>query len=264
MNSLDQIVEKFGAHVETLFKVEGPFQAVDQGFMGVFLRNGEDQVHCHLCGKWLRMLGPHLWRTHKIKTDAYRKKYGLPLEFPLCGRSVSAGRSERSLDPTHLERLRKLGKKYRLKGKKLRRKIRLAMKYAKNNAAHENKHGACEQQILRRFLLVCDRIGKSAGQNDLEAHDNALRGIIYRRYGSLNAFKDKHGLEKIERAPISSDEELLSAIIKFYDENNRVPMASDFNGKAKAIRHRFGSWHRALSIAGFSPEPAALRSFLVQ
>jgi hypothetical protein len=255
---VDQLKEKFGdLEVETLFKVEAPFTPAGEGFNGLLvIRKDDGNIHCHECGKWFKMLGPHLFKKHEMKSDEYRYKYGLPLEQPLCTRRLSSQRSDVALRPEHVELLRKIGKKYRLKGKALSKKLRKVMKYANNNAAHKNKHGACEDQMLRRYLIVCDIIGKMAGQNDLTEYDNALRGLIGRsKHKTLNGFRKYHKLTTIARAPISTETHMLACLRKFYHKYGRVPRSYDFKGHTpsnQAIRNRFGGWHRALLDAGFS------------
>src|SRR5271166_3128953 len=79
--------------VETLFKAEPPFMQVKDGFgyMGVVLRDKiEDTVQCHICGIWKSMLVQHVRLTHKMTLDVYRQKFGLPLNFPLCGLATSS------------------------------------------------------------------------------------------------------------------------------------------------------------------------------
>ena len=51
-----------------------------------------------------------------------------------------------------------------------------------------------------------------------------------------------------------SNEELIEKIKKFYQENQRIPLKREFNS-LRIFRERFGSWNRAIRIAGFDPNP---------
>ena len=62
----------------------------------------EDRVQCHLCGKWLRMIGStHLTRRHGWTLAQYRDVFGLLKGEPSCAR----GTSERLRDHT-MQRIR--------------------------------------------------------------------------------------------------------------------------------------------------------------
>lgn len=247
-----QIAERFGVNVkvESIFKSRGPFQESDKGFLGLVLINAEDKIHCHICDQWFSMLGVHVYRKHGITSDQYRKKYGLPLRFPLCGRGVSKKHSDAFFKDKHLARLLRLGKLHRLKGQALRKKMRRVMRLSASTAAHENKHGACPEQMRERYLIVCDQVGKMAGQNDLTKHDNALRMLIQRKYRNLNTFRKVNGFNEVAKAPIKNDHELLAELRNLSVEKGRPPMAKDLKGRTKVFRQHFGSFSRALKIAG--------------
>lgn len=44
----------------------------------------EDKVMCHICGKWLVYLAPHLRWKHNLTPDEYREEFGLNIGQPLC------------------------------------------------------------------------------------------------------------------------------------------------------------------------------------
>lgn len=259
-----EIAEEFGDSIETLFKVTGPFTRADFGYMGVLLRSEDDKIHCHLCGKWFKLLGTHINKSklpgHGMDSATYRLKYGLPLTFPLCSRTMSAMHSEVSSRPEQLARLRKLGNKYRPSGKKLSLKLKRSMKYTLNNEAHQNKHNSCAAQMYTRYLAVCDIVGKTASQRDLIKYDDALRGHIYRKYKTINAFRAKHKFTTVARAEITTEVKVIAQLRKFRMLTGRVPRPGDFvhapagGFTTQAIRRRMGSWHRALLMAGFSPD----------
>lgn len=49
-------------------------------------------------------------------------------------------------------------------------------------------------------------------------------------------------------------EDLINKIKYFYDENGRIPLKREFN-MYKEYQRRFGSWNKAIRLAGFDPNP---------
>ena len=44
-----------------------------------------DKIQCLICEKYFKALGTHLYKTHHINVDQYKKKFGLPWSRGLCG-----------------------------------------------------------------------------------------------------------------------------------------------------------------------------------
>lgn len=57
--------------------------------IGRLLRDGEDRLCCHLCGRWFAALGPHL-RVHGHTAVSYREAMGLGSTSALVSHTVSA------------------------------------------------------------------------------------------------------------------------------------------------------------------------------
>lgn len=55
---------------------EGDWDGPHYGDIGVFLQDGE-QVQCHCCGEWKRMLVQHIRLKHNLTTAEYRAIFGL-------------------------------------------------------------------------------------------------------------------------------------------------------------------------------------------
>jgi len=240
------------AKIETLFKVEPPLEELKNGFgyKGVILRNiEEDTLQCHICGVWRKGLSTHIVKAHKILTEDYKKEFGLPLSFPLVSKSTSAKHSKRASSEKSLENLRK----YRNPTKASHSRPRWKMKYFRNNHAFHNMKGACKEQIERRFLIVADIVGKEPSIKDLDKYDKSLHGIIRRRYKTINKFRKKFGYCIRKKAKIFSDDELIAFLRKEYTKTNELPRANTYrkgSPNTETIKNHFGSWRRALVIAG--------------
>ena len=63
-----------------------------------------DKVQCHLCGRWIRNLGLHISRGHKIMCDDYREMFGLARSFALCSNVFSQQQKK-----LHGDRIQKYG-----------------------------------------------------------------------------------------------------------------------------------------------------------
>ncbi|MBI1888335.1 MAG: hypothetical protein HYS15_00140 [Candidatus Spechtbacteria bacterium] len=50
-----------------------------------------------------------------------------------------------------------------------------------------------------------------------------------------------------------SDTEMLQRIKDFYIRQGRIPLKKEFNNTYKEYKRRFGSWNRAVELAGFEP-----------
>ncbi|MBI4708215.1 MAG: MucR family transcriptional regulator [Candidatus Omnitrophica bacterium] len=257
-NEDDNFISSLDEHVETIFKVEPPLMQIKEGkgfgFMGVMLRNTvEDKLQCHICGVWRKGLSTHTNQAHQISADEYRKKFQLPLTFPLVSLSTSQKHSDRANTKKNLDHLNKVRNIEKLNNVSRKKRQRF-MRYARNNLAFQNQRALCEEQLERRFLIVADIVGKEPSQIDLIKYDCSLWGAIRRRFGTINEFRRKNNYEIKKRAKVFSDEKLLSCIIKFYHQHKIIPRPSHFKGtkpNIETFRNHFGSWNRALSLCGF-------------
>src|SRR5436190_15803132 len=57
---------------------------------GELVRDGDERVRCHLCGRFMRMVGgTHLRITHGWTIDAYREAFQLRQHVPTCSQQLS-------------------------------------------------------------------------------------------------------------------------------------------------------------------------------
>lgn len=248
--------------VETVFKVEPPLTEVSPkigyGYMGVILRDKiEDKLQCHICGRWFKSLTSHL-RTHKIKSREYKIRFSLPLTYPLVSRSISEKFSNnvdycfKGVD--RKKAIRKAIKNSLIRRFENKRKYSKIMRYSSTNMAFQNIRGICNEQILRRFMIVSDIIGGEPKTGDLVKYDNNLLAVIMRRYGNLNNFRKHHNFTVSKTPNRYTDEQLISIVRRFKIETGRRPKESDFVGKipsVHAFKNHFGSWNRLLTLSGY-------------
>lgn len=110
---------------------------------------------------------------------------------------------------------------------------------------------------LRRFK---NENGRSPGQNDFVNNPEYPNYSIYRkRFGSWNNALMLVGLDINKRDKKYTDEELLDCLKQFYQENGRIPMASDFLNNFEyphrnTYMERFGSWNNALEMTELNLE----------
>ena len=55
---------------------------------------GADAITCLDCGKKAKMLKRHLFTAHGLTADEYRRRRGLPADYPVVAQNYSARRSE--------------------------------------------------------------------------------------------------------------------------------------------------------------------------
>ena len=255
--------------VENLYKTghNAPYQPLEKGlfgYLGVLICHKKTGlVQCHLCGAWKTSLPPHLKWAHSITAEAYRRRFGFPLRFPLCSadmsyrmsRLASARIAAQKNKPWLFSKIQMLRRKGSALSKSVGRKTAMARK----TPSFENEHNLCPDQILRRVTVVADCVGRFPSFTDMQRHDTAVATAICRRYGSWNKFKKANFPKEQQRTwqgEVWSADQVLFAIRKWTKEHRRAPQARDFNKKDKAypstttIVGRFGSWNRALHMAG--------------
>lgn len=236
--------------IETLYKAEEPFMAIEQpffGYQGVILRNKvNDTIQCHYCGLWFKYLAPHLKHGHKTNVHEYKKKFSLPMTAALCSKKLSETARENALKwESHHPMKANQGREI-----KERKNWRRNLKYSLNNMGRINAIGACEEQVQKRYISIMDFLGREPGEKDLAEHDSALRAIIHRRFGGLNAFKEKYSLGTVRNR--WNREKIVAAIREKYKTKKSSLKISDFETcpSRRTIIKKFGSWNRALTAAG--------------
>lgn len=69
-------------------------------------------MQCHLCGRWFKALGTHLYKKHEITADDYREKFGLRYTTALvseCTHDRLSISTKASMDLDRLAAIRALG-----------------------------------------------------------------------------------------------------------------------------------------------------------
>lgn len=244
--------------IENLYKdgVNAPYQKVvnGSGYHGVLIKDkSTGKVQCHVCGKFYESIPLHSYQKHKLNAADYKLKYGFASTFPLCSVKVSKQRREKSMR----DKMWELGglekyKKARLAG------LRKRHKQGGFSLAFVNSRNICNEQIYRRYMLISDKIGSLPSAKTIRKYDPPLDGVIRSRFGSFNKFKLKFNLpanKRNERNPHSNDR-ILSILRGYYKKELRIPLADDFKRpkmgiSQKVILARFGSWNRAMMMAGF-------------
>lgn len=273
MDKLTQ--EGIEGDIETLFKAQPPYMEVEAGYgyLGVMLLNKvTDKVQCHVCGEWFKNLGWHV-HSHNLTARQYKEKFSLFYYTPLCGRSVSRQRSNNykthPKNKTFIERLKRMNAEGKMGGGYVKKKNPEYYKRGGNNSGQRtmaflNSKGFCERQMLSRYLIVAGIVGNtSPSHRQLFKYDRPLYQKIVRQYGNVGNFKKKYGYALLKwGARKYTEEYILADIIKFAKENGRVPRSRDFTGNRRGnkvsketIRKHFGSWNRALTLAGFERFP---------
>jgi len=239
-------------HIETVFKVEAPIEELKKyhGYKGVLLRDTDkDLVQCHLCGEWYQHLQKHVTTGHKMKEFTYRKKFGLPLHFPLCNKKYSEVARKTLLSNI------KNNPPSRSKGRRknlITKKGKANHFYSYNNASWDNKKGACPEQLNKRYLAVADIVGADPSKLDLAKYDPPLYSMIVRRGMTLNTFRAKYGYTVRPKSKKVSEHEIIGAMRKIYLNKGKVPATRDFwSGRPnyKSIIRMYGSFRKALMAA---------------
>jgi hypothetical protein len=246
--------------IENAFKVEPPLFEMDGGFgyLGVVRRNRVlDVIQCHICGKWYANLTPHISRIHEMSVRAYKMRYQLPIKFPLISRRLSMTISKNSSKPEALERLKRdlpklLAASHGKRGRRNSR--RMLRNYSRQNLSFQNKRGICERQIEDRYVGISEVLGCEPSWPWLNKNEPSLHGIIQRRYGTFNRFKKLRGFVITPRSRLWSERALISKIRMVAKHLHRIPRSGDFrvgSPNYQTFLYRFGSWNRALTLAGF-------------
>ena len=244
----------YADYIETAFKVAPPVRLVDGGFgcVGVLMRDPKtDTVQCHVCGKWWESLGRHLI-THRLTAAAYREKYGLIRGFPLCSRALSATISADTKARTD--------RKWRQRGFRKGENGHICGKMREKPLAWYNARGLCPEQADQRYEMVIESSGKRIpSDGDIQRMDKGLYSLIRNR-GGLNKWREARGFDTRQARAKHTNAHLLGALRKVGAEKGRAPVYQDFMGVvgrpgALTIAKRFGSWTRALHLAGLKAEP---------
>ena len=219
------------------------------GFQGVVMYDdAEDQVQCHLCGKWFESVGSHLTMTHHMSSEDYKVRYGLTLGTALCSRQISNRNRQVGLSRVaHFNRVRNVWSKTR----KPRRFVGCA---PRGSMQMKNSVGLCDLQVRSRYDIVKAIVRREPTFDDLDKYDSKLGCWIRNHHGSINKYRASIGVKERYWAPVTLIE-CVAALRKCAKDKRRMPYTTDFQYRgakphAATILNRFGSWANALRTAG--------------
>lgn len=128
------------------------------------VRIDDDQMQCHICGKWYKSVGLHSVYAHELTADEYREAFGLNhqqgLVSPRLSERLRRNVQQRYIDhPEQLEKFKESTKKIPVESKRkaggFERRPQLRKKYEEN-----------------RVSFVCKQCGKR-----IKSHDSSRRSF---------------------------------------------------------------------------------------
>lgn len=256
-------------NVETLYKAEPPLEKLAEpyhGFWGTPLINKiTGDLQCHICGAWFKNLSVHVNKRHGISARDYKIAFRLPLSQALITRESSRRRSEGTREQQKRRGYRvadnpkaKIWQRKRVK----RTKQALSGRLLTKEDWFNNKNGACDQQLLRRYAIVSELAGKEIpSKRDFMIYDPKFVPTVWGRYGGLLKFRKKFNLTNLRvwSGSPTTDDNVIAGIRARAVELGRMPVAEDFakgvSPNRSTIYRHFGSYRRALVIA-FGDETA--------
>ena len=262
---------KTGSHAPYTPLEKGKF-----GYLGILLaRKSDGKVQCHECGEWYTFLGTHVSTKHKkqYKTvTQYKKFFGFPILFPLCSIRYSEIRSvigKKIMRNPKMKSAAVCRLKKAINDPKIKSRIIKNTRQGKLTSSHLNTLDICRDQTIRRILVVADYLKKFPSSTDIERHDPAIMGIIFKRYGTWNKFKEKEFPSEsitVKDGSAFSTDQMLFSLREFVRINKKLPTVTSFktivgSPSYETFVRKFGSWSRALSMAGLQINPLETKTY---
>lgn len=260
-STLEDIVERYGEGIETLYKAYAPFIEADNGigYKGVILHDtNTDKVMCDLCGEWFNSLSRHITSTHNKDVKSYKVERGLGITTPLCTKTVSqtfrsAAIKTQSEKPGNMVSIRRK--------REYRNPTYLEnMKLGKNTMIHRNRFGLCPDQMALRYIVIALDNGKFPNEGLIFNYDLVLWRNISRLYGNFPSFYKDIGLDPRESNYELTDDHIkrfgeklvVTAMLAKKQKHKDSPLKeSDLNKKEKdMVFGVFGSWNKAKKAVG--------------
>lgn len=153
--------------------------------------------------------------------------------------------------------------------KKIHDKRIRQIKLALHSPAMENKNNLCPEQLLRRCTIVADEVGHFPSSREMQKYDEAARQAIVRRWRTWNEFKRQNTQENIreKNQVLFPNDKILYLIREWASLKGCAPTSRDFNKGDKkypsttTVLAHFGSWNRALAMAGITPVRIRRRTY---
>jgi len=227
----------------TLINYKEPLRKVTDGYgyMGTISSTPDgEKIQCHVCGELFKSVQSHTQQSHKLSDRDYKIKFGLSFTTALISEKERERRSNKTVDWINSmtnEELKVIRKKA-LKGLK---KYYKTDKYKnrvqpKKQLEGYNKDGTCPDQLLAHIESVAKKLGHTPSKHEFIGEMGTQRYIhlIYKVFGSwVSALKmigmiPKSSNNTTGQRPRHSNEELLEYLKIFTQENDRIPVATDF------------------------------------
>lgn len=252
-----------------LYRQKAPFVPSGKSVYGALEYNEErDEVRCHECGEWFRMLGYHIRKMHTVLPLEYRLRHGLNRNAGLCGVQAGlsiAARGGRRLSKAEFEVIRQKGIKAAAEARRKRElePHRLSPEVGDLHYEQRNERGRCDAQLFAALHALAVQCGHTPTRKDLDrAGIHATSACAAFNVGTMSDLFSLVGLRPNSSGspghitpPGLKREELIEIIRDFNANFGRPPKAKDARGgvlpTAKVFARVFGSFNVAIQTAGF-------------
>ena len=210
-------------------------------------------LKCHECGEWWENLAAHAQHVHGMLARDYKKKHGLKFGTCLLNDKQRLALIQRSVFVKGQG-----GRANLVKARAARRKKRTGKGNGLQTAEVHNARGQCSAQLAHDLRTLAEKIKRLPTMKEIKQAGISL-SILRCRYGGIkNALNTVLG--KMPAKPYTrwySDQELIAILKNFGEVYKRQPFMSDcrrgFLPAQGTYAKRFGSWRKALRLAGFRP-----------
>lgn len=253
-------------NILTLTNYKEPLMEVKDGFgyYGTLAVTVDGELaQCHICGKLFKDVGKHAEQAHNVKVRKYKEQFKLAYTTALISEAEREARKYRMLD--YLKSLtpeeRRINKERNIK--RLKEALKKRKKGQPKLALESyNKRGTCPQQLLAKIKEVEKKLGHVPTLAEFidVTGGQRYKHLIFKVYGSWkNAVK--LATNKTDFTPKNSgntrfrytDDELLSALKDFWEQNKKLPTATDCKRgllpSENTYTRRFGSLVKARKLA---------------
>ncbi len=236
-----------------LYRAKAPFVESGASVFGALeLDQTEDKVCCHECGRWFKMLGPHIHWKHGLTVRAYKLKHGLTQQTSLIneGTREKLSASIRSRpNPNGIRDFLPMARMASIRngrGKGVRHQ----------SAERRNKRRRCPAQILFDLRELADKLGHTPSGPEMQAIGLSHQTLKDTFSGeSVISIMSLAGLQPRHQGQQFSTDVLKEIIRDFYVRFGRLPSAKDLTRRSlpawSTFKRHFGSLRKAYAAAGF-------------
>jgi len=249
-----------------LYRQKAPFVPSGASVHGALEYNGEsDELRCHECGGWYRMLATHIVKAHRIRAAEYRKRHGLRRLCALCGPKMIAKIRGGERKEQYYQRLRErvrspegrasfaaLARDWRARYPRVQPPTDLAER--------RNETGHCHAQLTRRLKELAAMYGGLPTNAELSKHGLSPESIcvVFNLPTVTEVMKLLQLAPSRNRAGASAytREVLIEMLRDFWAKYGCLPMRSHIRmglvPRSEAFTRAFGSMAEAYEAAGLS------------